>query len=91
MTEAMLPPEMTKPRLFKYGHADLASKPYHYKECGLDNIYLVNGFSIEEMDGEPYVSIENVDALWKAIGLFLVERQKTFSPAELRFLRGQMD
>src|SRR5260370_24035855 len=84
-------PEMTKPKLFVHGRRDHAATPYHYKECGLDNIYLMNGFSIEEVDGENYVSIENVDALWKVIGLNLVTKQKTFSPSEIRFLRGQMD
>jgi DNA-binding transcriptional regulator YiaG len=68
-----------------------APKPYHYKECGLDNIYLMNGFQIEEVDGEDYVSVDSIDELWKAIGLNLVTSQKLLSPKEIRFLRGQMD
>lgn len=68
-----------------------AQKPYRYKECGLDNIYLMNGFTIETVDGEDYVSIESVDQLWKAIGLNLVTTKKTLSPKEIRYLRGQMD
>lgn len=67
-----------------------APKPYHYKECGLDNIYLTNGFNLETVDGEEYVSINAVDELWKAIGLNLVTVKKILSAKEIRFLRGLM-
>jgi DNA-binding transcriptional regulator YiaG len=66
-------------------------KPYHYTECGLDNVFLLNGFVIERMDGDDYVSVESIDNLWKSIGLDLVTHQKFFAPKELRFLRGLMD
>ena len=82
---------MTRHELFAVGSRHPALMPYHYKECGLDNIYLANGFTIEDMDGDDYVSIENVDGLWKAIGLNLVRDQKTFAPKEIRFLRTQME
>lgn len=81
---------MTKPELFFAGNDAPASKPYHYKECGLDNIYLGSGFSIEVIDDEETVSVHNVEGLWKAIGLDLVTRRKTLSPKEIRFLRTQM-
>ena len=81
---------MSNPELYYYGTREPAPKPYHYKECGLNNVYLMNGFSVEETDGEEYVSIENVDGLWKAIGLMLVTKRKTFSPAEIRYLRHQI-
>jgi DNA-binding transcriptional regulator YiaG len=81
---------MTKPKLFSLDDSAIAEKPYLYKECGLDNIYLDSGFTIENVDGEDYVSVENVDGLWKAIGLHLVTEQKTFDPKEIRFIRSQM-
>ena len=81
---------MTTPELYAIGQDAKASKPYHYTECGLDNIYLLDGFDVEEMDGEKYVSITDVDGLWKAIGLNLVANRKTFSPEEIRFIRTQM-
>ncbi|MDE1158465.1 MAG: helix-turn-helix domain-containing protein [Neorhizobium sp.] len=68
-----------------------AARPYHYKECGLDNIYLMNGYTIEEVDGDEYVSVDSVDELWKAIGLNLVTNKKLLSAQEVRFLRGLMD
>lgn len=76
---------------FYCGDAVPAEKPYHYKECGLDNIYLMNGYNIEEVDGEQYVSIDSVDELWKAIGLNLVTTKKILSAKEVKFLRGQME
>ena len=82
---------MTKPELFFIGEDAPASKPYLYKECGLDNIYLMNGFSIENVDGEDTVSIHNIEGLWKAIGLDLATSKKTLSPKEIRFLRTQMN
>lgn len=82
---------MSKPEHFFLGGREIDPVPYHYRECGLDNIYLLNGFTRDEYDGEEYISVHNVDGLWKAISLNLVVRQKTLSPKEIRFLRGQMD
>jgi DNA-binding transcriptional regulator YiaG len=82
---------MSKRENYCIGGRDHAPKPYHYMECGLPDIYLLNGFSVESHDGEDYVSVENVDGLWKAIGLNLVTRKKLLDPKEIRFLRNQMD
>ena len=82
---------MTKPEVFRCGKASDAPQPYHYKECGLDNIFLANGFDIETVDNEDYVSIHNVDGLWKAIGINIVADRKAFTPQEVRFLRRQMN
>ncbi|WP_158553304.1 MULTISPECIES: helix-turn-helix domain-containing protein [Mesorhizobium] len=82
---------MKNEQKFYCGDNAPAAKPYHYKECGLDNIYLMNGYHIEEEDGEDYVSIDSADELWKAIGLDLVRAKKILSPKEIRFLRGQME
>ena len=65
--------------------------PYHYTECGLDNIYLTDGFTREDYDGEEYVSVENVDGLWKAICFSLVMARRPLVPSELRFLRDHLD
>ena len=66
-------------------------EPLHYRQCGLDNIFLINGFQRELVDGEEYVTIHNLEDLWKAIGLYIVKNQKTFTAQEVRFLRQQMD
>ena len=62
----------------------------HFTACGLDDVYLVNGFKREIVDGEEYVSIENLDGLWKAIGLRLVCTCKVLAAKEIKFLRDHM-
>jgi len=69
----------------------LDGEPLHYTECGLDDVYLVNGFTREMVDGEEYLTIEHLDGLWKAIGLCLVTSRKILAPKEIRFLREHME
>ena len=66
-------------------------EPLHYTACGLDDVYLVNGFSRETIDGEQFTTIEDMDSLWKAISRHLVTKRKVLAPKEIRFLRNQMD
>ena len=68
-----------------------AGEPLHYTACGLDNVYLLNGFKVETIDGEDYVTIEDLDGLWKAIGLHLVTTRKVLAPKEIRFLRHHLN
>lgn len=68
-----------------------ANKQYHYTECGLDNVYLLNGF---EFTATPYgrgVSIHDVDGLHAAIGMKLAEQTSTLEGKEVRFLRHELD
>lgn len=60
---------------------------YHYTECGLNNIYLVNGYKFIETPRGKSVSINDIDGLHKAIGLLLVTSKKDLSGEEIRFLR----
>jgi DNA-binding transcriptional regulator YiaG len=80
---------MTK--LMTRGGREPVSEPLHYTACGLDDVYLVDGFTREEIDGEDAVAIEDLDGLWKAIGLALVKGRKTLTPKEVRYLRHHMD
>ena len=64
---------------------------YHYKECGLDNIYLHNGFSLHKTVYGEGVSIKDTAGLHKAIGRWLVSVPKALNGAELRFLRLEME
>lgn len=63
---------------------------YQYTECGLDNIYLMNGFKFRNTPRGKAVSINDVDGLHKAIGLYLVTNKKDLSGVEVRFLRDEM-
>lgn len=65
---------------------------YHYLECGLKNIYLVNGFEIlrDPVYGEC-VSVADARGLHKAIGLDLIHNKPRLTGAEFRFLRKELD
>jgi DNA-binding transcriptional regulator YiaG len=76
---------------FQRAEQAVADAPLHYTACGLDNIYLLNGFTREIIDDEEYITIEDMDGLWKAIGLHLVTRREVLAPKEIRFLRHRMD
>lgn len=71
------------------GEFEIASndEPYHYEDCGLKGIYLLNGFETEEFAGEKYVTIHNVDSLHWAIGQHLAFHEGTLTKREIRFLR----
>jgi DNA-binding transcriptional regulator YiaG len=70
---------------------DVRREPYRYRACGLDGIYLLNGYEISVHDGEEHVSIKDVDGLHKAIGRHLVTHRKGLAPKEVRFLRNTLD
>lgn len=42
---------MTRKNFFK-PVKEVCAEPYHYKACGLDSIFLLNGYDVEEHDGE---------------------------------------
>jgi DNA-binding transcriptional regulator YiaG len=69
----------------------LESDHLHYKECGLDNVFLLNGFTLETIDGEEFLTVSDVDGLHKAIGLHIVLSRKAPSGKEMRFLRNELD
>lgn len=64
---------------------------YHYTECGLDYIYLKNGFEIHETAYGEGVSIDNADELDKAIAERIIFDSPELSSAEVRFLRVFLD
>lgn len=67
-----------------------ADKPYHYEACGLDNIYLLNGYEVIEHEGEEHVSVKNMEELHQEIGRYLVCERKTLGGKDIRFLRSTM-
>jgi DNA-binding transcriptional regulator YiaG len=68
----------------------MENTPYHYTECGLENIYLSNGFKFTENPRGRAVSIHDIDGLHKVIGLYLVTSKKDLSKEEVRFLRNEL-
>lgn len=67
------------------------AEPYEYKECGLQGIFLHNGFEVIEREGEQFVSVFDTDGLHHAIGMHIVQHRKELAPEEVRFLRKTMD
>lgn len=65
-------------------------EPFHYKGCGLEGIYLLNGYTFHDYDGERHVSISDIPGLHQAIGRYLVACRKGLSPKEIKFLRNTM-
>ena len=63
---------------------------YHYTECGLDDVYLMDGFERSESARGRTVAIKNIDALHRAIGEHLSRYKKSLSGKEMRFLRREM-
>src|SRR5262245_61892833 len=52
-------------------------EPLHYTASGLDYVYLLNGFTIEDdPDYGRMVSIHEPDALHVAIGLYIISRRR---------------
>ena len=64
---------------------------YHYIECGLDNIYLLNGFRIVPGPRGKTVHVQNLEGLHKAIGMMLVSEKKHIDGREFRFLRHELN
>ncbi len=60
---------------------------YHYTECGLDNVWLVNGYLRKETAYGSGVSVKNAKDLHEAIGLELINKAGPLSNKEFRFLR----
>jgi len=64
---------------------------YHYVESGLDNIYLVDGFTIHDTPYGKGVSVKDTAGLHRAIGRWIVATPKPIAGAELRFIRLEME
>ena len=63
------------------------STSYHYKECGLQNVYLKNGYQLEVIDDEEYFSVDDVHGLHNAIAIQLAEKPTALTGAEFKYLR----
>lgn len=75
----------------KNSEYDRGTGMYHYKSCGLDGIYLKNGYSKAVVDGKNSVSITALDSLHEAISINLCDLPRKLVGNEIRFLRIEMD
>ena len=63
---------------------------YHYRECGLRNVWLTNGFDQHETAYGPGIAIHDLPGLHRAIGRGLISKGGRMTGNELRFLRREM-
>lgn len=63
---------------------------YRYKESGLNNVWLSNGYEVVKTSCGEGVAIHDLEGLHMAIGEALCSK-KRLTGAELRFLRKEMD
>ena len=71
------------------GDAD-KSQMYHYVECGLDDVYLLNGFKRFASPRGTSVAISDVEKLHRAIGVYLCRQRRKLRGREIRFLRQEL-
>ncbi len=64
---------------------------YHYRECGLDNVWLLNGYELHDTPYGKGVSFVDVEGLDAAIAKALTEKPAPLTGRELRFLRIMLD
>lgn len=69
----------------------MASKPYRYTQCGLDDVYLLNGVKRHKTPYGSGVAIENVEELHDAIAQHMCLTKALLNGKEFRFLRKLMD
>ena len=65
--------------------------PRPYETCGLENIWLVNGFEVVRYGDEELIKPEDVEGLHKAIALHLVRFRKVLGGREIKFIRRAID
>ncbi len=64
---------------------------YLYTGCGLDYVYLINGYHLHDTEYGQGVSIDDADGLHRTIAREVVTRRQRLRGQEVRFLRALLD
>ncbi|MDX2142895.1 MAG: helix-turn-helix domain-containing protein [Rhodospirillaceae bacterium] len=64
---------------------------YHYRESGLDNVWLLNGFERHKTSEGSAMSFKNIDGLHQTIARALIAKSSRLTAKEFRFLRTELD
>ena len=64
---------------------------YHYTECGLNKVWLRNGYTVHDTPYGKGVAITDADGLHEAIAMLLVNHKPRLSGGEFRFIRKELD
>lgn len=68
------------------------SKQFRYQGCGLDNVFLSNGYhETVSAAGEKSLFIENIEGLHKAIAQMIADDPAPLDAKTFKFLRKEMD
>lgn len=60
---------------------------HHFTDGGLQNVWLVNGYTVHSTPYGPAVSIHDMDGLARAICLALTQKHGVLSGKEVRYIR----
>lgn len=63
---------------------------YQYRECGLDNVWLENGYEVVDTPYGKGVSVKAADKLLDQIAAHLVRKPSRLTGKEFRFLRVEL-
>lgn len=63
---------------------------YHYRESGLRNVWLANGYDEHATAYGPGIAIHDLEGLHRAIARGLISKGGKLAGSELRFLRQEM-
>ena len=66
------------------------NKQLHYTACGLDNVWLANGFHVKATRYGNAVAVDDVDGLHQLLAKTLIEKPGRLCGKEFRFLRTQL-
>jgi DNA-binding transcriptional regulator YiaG len=78
-------------RAYAYTGEAIKDQPLHYTGCGLDDVYLLNGYEVDESEYGRSISVKDLDSLRRVIAEELARKRKFLKGKELRFLRTEMD
>lgn len=62
-----------------------------YLDCGLNDVWLLNGYTETETAYGPALAVQDISGLHRVIGLRIISDRPELAPEELRFLRKEMD
>lgn len=60
---------------------------YHYTECGLENVWLENGYKVKKTAYGKAVSVEDAEGLYELLAMDLSNKAGRLTGKEFRFLR----
>lgn len=59
---------------------------HHYIQCGLDNVWLENGYTLDPKPSSEGISVENAAGLRAALVAEIIKKRGRISGEELRFI-----